>query len=276
VDNPLVLEGDNFDGMQKLLRDIGPEFALIYMDPPFYTQREHTMTSGEHAFSDVWPSRRAFLNNLSSRLKLARELLDDRGSLVLHLNWRTSHYAKLLGDEIFGEDAFVSEIVWRYRRWPTATPNFQRMHDVLLRWVKNPKAEPRWTQLYEPLAPSTQKVWKGKRQKAVTNEWGKRKRSSVSEEPSPGAPMGDVWDISVVAPSSRERTGYPTQKPTELTTRLILALTEENDRVLDPYAGSGTTLMSANALHRQAYGIDSSPVACRVMAERMTIDRVII
>src|SRR5262249_37303080 len=90
------------------------------------------------------------------------------------------------------------------------------------------------------------------------------------DEASPGTPMGDVWDIGIVAPVARERTGYPTQKPVELLTRLIRACTREGDLVLDPYVGSGTTLAACAALGRHGAGIDAGPVAGQVTRERLS------
>jgi hypothetical protein len=84
----------------------------------------------------------------------------------------------VLADEIFGEHAFASEIVWRYRRWPSKTPNFQRVHDVLLRYRKDPTSKPRWNPLYEPLAASTLATWGTTKQRAVFEKNGKRARSS--------------------------------------------------------------------------------------------------
>lgn len=263
---PTVLKADNATGMRWLLREVGPKFALVYADPPFFTQRTHEI-DGRLAFDDRWSTLEDFVADLSYRMKLAQALLRPGGSFVLHLNWRASHYAKVEGDRVFGYDAFASEIVWRYRRWPAKTPNFQRNHDVLLRWVK-PGAEPIWNQLYEPLAESTRKTWGTRKQKAVV-VLGKRTRSSTTEDETLGAPMGDVWEIPIVAPSSNERTGYPTQKPYQLLSRLILATTNEGDFVLDPYAGSGTTLEAAGRLGRPSYGIDQSEEAIQVMEKRL-------
>jgi site-specific DNA-methyltransferase (adenine-specific) len=196
-------------------------------------------------------------------------LLDPAGCLVLHVDPKTSHYAKVLCDEIFGADAFASEIVWRYRRWPAKTKNFQRVHDVLLRYVKDPDCEPRFQQLYEPLAASTAKTWGTRKQRAVVNSAGRRTRSSVTEQASPGAPLGDVWDISIIAPVARERTGYPTQKPEALLERLISACTAPGDLVVDPYCGSGTTLAVAARLGRRGVGIDQSPQALAITQKRL-------
>src|SRR6185312_8302256 len=129
------------------------------------------------------------LEALGQRLVLVRELLAPHGSVVIHVDPKTSHYVKVLCDEIFGHRAFASEIVWRYRRWPSKTPNFQRVHDVLLRYVKDPTCAPRFHQLYEPLAPSTVATWGTTRQRAVVDGDGRRARSSCTAEATPRTPM---------------------------------------------------------------------------------------
>jgi site-specific DNA-methyltransferase (adenine-specific) len=189
--------------------------------------------------------------------------------LVLHVDPKTSHYAKILLDELFGMDCFASEIVWRYRRWPAKTPNFQRVHDVLLRYTRTATKKPLFNQLFEPLAASTRATWGSRKQRAVFDDSGRRARSSTTEEGSPGAPLGDVWDISIVAPVAKERTGYPTQKPEALLERILLTLTNAGDLVIDPYVGSGTTLAVAARLDRSAIGIDQNPEAIRVTQERL-------
>lgn len=263
---PILLHGDN----EKLLGTIDHgTVALVYLDPPFATGRDFLTAKGELAYSDRWQSFDAYLAALRVRLELLRPLLAAHGCVVVHVDPRTSHYVKVMGDMVFGRDRFASEIVWRYRRWPSKTPNFQRVHDVLLRWVVDP-ARARWNQLYEPLSASTVATWGDRRQRAVTQD-GRRARSSTTDEASPGCPMGDVWDLSIVAPVAKERTGYPTQKPEALLERLILATTDEGDTVLDPYCGSGTTLAVASRLGRHAIGIDSSEVAIATVRKRLSL-----
>jgi hypothetical protein len=189
--------------------------------------------------------------------------------VVVHVDPKTSHYVRVLGDEIFGAEAFASEIVWRYRRWPSKTPNFQRVHDVLLRWRRDPGTPGRWNQPYEPLAASTLATWGTKKQRAVFAADGRRARSSSTSEPTAGVPMGDVWEIGVIAPIAHERTGYPSQKPEALLERLIGALTDPRDVVLDPYAGSGTTLAVARKMQRGFIGVDASPVAIETIRGRL-------
>lgn len=236
--------------------------ALIYLDPPWFTQTNHG------AFDDRWESLDAYLGYIRERLLAMQPMLEPHGSVVIHCDSHASHALKLLGDEVFGRGAFASEIIWRYRRWPTKTNNFQRVHDALLRWVANPAHEPRWNQLYEPLAPSTRKQWGDGKQQAIVVD-GKRKRSSVIAAKSPGVPLGDVWDIPIIAPRAHERTGYPTQKPLALLERLIAATTAPGDIVLDPMCGSGTTLIAARKLKRSAIGIDISDKATTITADRL-------
>jgi site-specific DNA-methyltransferase (adenine-specific) len=278
-----VIQGDNLDAMRALQRERGPCVALAYMDPPFFTGREHAKvtrsrhaTSGQiqrtstPAFDDRWPSLAHYLLSLKERIAIVRELLIAEGCLVLHVDTRTSHYVKVICDEVFGANCFASELIWRYRRWPSKTKNFQRTHDVLLRYVRDAETAPRFNQLYEPLAPSTQRTWGSGKQRAVVGKDGRRTRSQATEEPTPGAPLGDVWEIGIVAPVSKERTGYPTQKPEGLLERLISALSEPGDLVLDPCAGSGTTLAVCHRLGRRFIGIDRGAEAHRVIKRRLT------
>lgn len=274
--------GDNLQVLSNLAPELRGQATLVYLDPPFLTNKVHARVhrhrdaSGKvertevAAFDDRWDSLSEYLEHLGPRLEALRETLADHGSLVLHVDTKTSHYLKVLCDEIFGPDAFASEIIWRYRRWPAKTRNFQRVHDVLLRYVRNPAANVRFNQLYEPLAASTQATWGTGKQRAVTEANGRRVRSSTTTTPSPGAPLGDVWDIGIVAPVARERTGYPTQKPEALLERLLRSLTSEGDLVLDPYCGSGTTLAVAHRLGRRALGIDQGAQARDVTLQRLT------
>ncbi|MEM6786477.1 MAG: site-specific DNA-methyltransferase [Myxococcota bacterium] len=282
IDQPMatLIEGDNLSALEALVEE-GRRFELIYLDPPFFTQRIHhpkkrarrrdgaVVPDKSTAFDDRWASLDAYLGHLWARLERIRALLSEDGSVVLHVDPTTSHYLKVVCDTLFGRGAFASEIIWRYRRWPAKTRNFQRVHDVLLRYVRDPRVTPRFRQLYEPLAPSTLATWGNAKQRAVVDAEGRRRRSSKTDDASPGTPMGDVWDIGVVAPVARERTGYPTQKPEALLRRIVTALSREGDAVLDPYVGSGTTLAVTAALGRTGVGIDKSPEAIAVTRERL-------
>ena len=268
--------GDNAVVLDSLGERFAGAFTLAYLDPPFLTGRVHETLARrtgtrELAFDDRWPDRATYLEALGRRLELVRPLLAPHGSVVVHVDPKTSHYVKVLCDEIFGDDAFASEVIWRYRRWPSKTPNFQSVHDVLLRYRKDPKAAPRFNSLYEPLAPSTLATWGTRKQRAIVDSDGRRVRSSSEDVESRGVPLGDVWDIGLVAPIARERTGYPTQKPEALLERIVRALTAPGDRVLDPYAGSGTTLAVAKREGRWFLGIDQSEVALTTARVRLEL-----
>lgn len=279
----LLVHGDNLAAMHALLPQYAGQVTLAYLDPPFFTNREFSSVARSrnhesgiierthaHAFDDRWDSIADYLEALVDRVHVVRQLLAPHGSMVLHVDPKTSHYAKVLCDEVFGTASFASEIVWRYRRWPAKTKNFQRVHDTLLRYVKDPAVEPRFYQLYEPLALSTQRTWGTTKQRAVVDHTGRRQRSSKTLEPTPGTPLGDVWEIGIVAPVARERTGYPTQKPEALLDRLVRACSDEGDLILDPYAGSGTTLAVARKLGRACIGVDAGREALRTTRERLT------
>lgn len=280
-DKVRLLQGDNLATLGAL-RAEGTKVELAYLDPPFYTQRTHHRTKRTRAerggpiertthlaFDDRWPTFESYLVALRRRLAVIREILTEDGCVVIHVDPNTSHYIKVMCDELFGVDAFASEIIWRYRRWPAKTRNFQRVHDVLLRYVRDPRRAPRFHQLYEPLAPSTQATWGSAKQLAVTDPRGRRLRSSKTSQPSPGTPLGDVWEISVIAPVAKERTGYPTQKPEALLKRIIESCSLPGDTVLDPYVGSGTTVVVAAEHGRRAIGIDASGEAIDVTRTRL-------
>ncbi len=276
----ILFEGNNAAALQDLATTHTERVTLAYLDPPFWTNRifEAEFVKGPRkvgertrvtAFDDRWPDLPAYLEALEERLLAIRTLLAPHGSIVVHIDPKTSHYVKVMCDGIFGMGAFASEIIWRYRRWPSKTPNYQRVHDVLLRYRKDPSAKPRWNQAYEPLAASTKKTWGTRKQHAIVGESGRRLRSSTLTEESAGVPLGDVWDIGVIAPIANERTGYPSQKPEALLARIIETLSDPNDLILDPYAGSGTTLAVARKLGRAFIGIDESPVAIDIVRARM-------
>lgn len=277
----MLVQGDNLCALRALKQRGGADVTLAYLDPPFFTGKAHVrvnrqrqgrgkiLRSTSPAFDDRWSSFPDYLQALRERVVAARDLLAPHGSLILHVDPKTSHYAKVMCDEIFGAGCFASEIIWRYRRWPSKTKNFQRVHDVLLRFVRDPEAEPRFVQAYEPLAASTRATWGTRKQRAVVNEQGNRTRSSATEMESPGTPLGDVWELSIIAPVSKERTGYPTQKPETLLERIISTCSLPGDLILDPYVGSGTSMSVGARLSRRVIGIDSSAEALSVVRERL-------
>lgn len=247
----------------------GPEAEAAYhnllasAEPPVADAvRALRLLAGE---SDVM----AYLCMMAPRLVELRRVLRRSGSLYLHCDPSASHYLKVLLDAIFGPACFRNEVVWRYRRWPAASRQFQRMHDVLLVYSRSPGGEHKFRTLYgyERLAESTLKTFGTRKQRADFSE-GHRKPGVEAAE-SPGPPLSDVWEVGVLAPISHERLGYPTQKPEALLERVLLASSDEGDLVLDPFCGSGTTLAVAQRLGRRWVGIDQSHLALGLAKHRL-------
>jgi DNA modification methylase len=265
--NKLIF-ADNRRALTALLPTLAGQVDLLYIDPPFGTGADFTAKGEGIAYSDRWEDGLGeYLSTMLEQLELFRALLSDRGTIFVHCDWHVSHYLRCLLDEVFGADAFKNEIVWRYRRWPTKTRAFQRMHDVLF-WYGPSRGEAHaWTQPYEKLAKSTLETWGTKRQVADFST-GRRKPSQTDEE-TKGAPMSDVWEIGIIAPIARERVGYPTQKPEALLRRVIEAASRPGDLVADFFSGSGTTLAVAEKLGRRWIGCDAGRVAIETTKKRL-------
>jgi len=300
IKNQTIFTGDNLPIMRGMASE---SIDLIYLDPPFNSKKQYAAPIGSKAagaaFKDTWTlddmdegwlteiqhdypalatlinavgaigsdGDKSYLVYMAVRLIEMHRLLKPTGSLYLHCDPAMSHSLKLLLDAIFGDKNFRNEIVWSYRRWPAKHPNFQRMHDILLRYAKGEVAV--WNQVYEPLAESTLKQWGENRQDAVFDSAGKRLRSSTTREKSKGAPMRDVWEIPIIAPQAKERTGYPTQKPLALLQRVVKASSNPGEWVLDPFCGCATTCLAAMDENRNWIGIDISPKAFELIIQRM-------
>jgi DNA modification methylase len=222
----------------------------------------------------------AYLAMMAPRLVELRRVLAPTGSLYLHCDPTASHYLKVLLDGTFGPACFRNEVIWRYRRWPTVARRYQRMHDVLLFYTARPGNQHHFEALrgYERLAASTLKTFGTKKQKADFSS-GHRKPGVVDEETRgpqlsdywdlDDPPMPDTWEVGVIAPIGKERTGYPTQKPEALLERVLRSSSREGDVVLDPFCGCGTTVAVAEKLGRRWIGIDATHLAVRIVRDRM-------
>jgi site-specific DNA-methyltransferase (adenine-specific) len=211
----------------------------------------------------------AYLTMMAPRLVELRRALKPSGSIYLHCDPTASHYLKILMDAVLGPECFRNEVIWRYRRWPARSRQFQKMHDVLLFYTRSAAGQHCFNTLYgyEELAASTKKTFGTRRQVADFSS-GHRKPGKKDEE-SPGPPLSDVWDVGIVAPSGYERLGYPTQKPEALLERIVLASSREGDLVLDPFCGCGTSLVVAERLGRRWVGIDSAYFAIGLVKQRL-------
>ena len=258
----MIVFGDNlqflktiYENKDPLIKDkVKGKVKLIYIDPPFATTDDFKNKDGAKAYSDKKKGAE-FVEFLRRRLILAREILADDGSIFVHLDWKKAHYIKLIMDEVFGENNFLNEIIWYYRRWNIASNMFARNHDTIFYYAKN-KGQHTFNNLYIPK--SDKSSGNGKSWLSVIDEETGKRRSVLQDEESKGVPMPDVFDISMINPVALERKNinYPTQKPEALLERIIKASTNEGDIVLDFFSGSGTTVATAEKLNRRWIGCD--------------------
>lgn len=258
----------------------------IYLDPPFFTG-EHfkfRMRIGEKGWRTGRPAIdlsayddfsngdiEAYVSFLSEAIHLAHRLLHPSGSLFLHVDWRSTARARLLLDDIFGEDQFRNEIIWSYQTGGRSMRYFSRKHDSILFYAKSKEHFFDITQV-----PCSTKKERSNHLKRHVDENGRSYRSITSggkvyiyydDEP---AYPDDVWtDLSQMQQKDPQRTGYATQKPVSLLDRIILCSTKPGDLVADFMCGSGTTLASAAANGRQFLGVDSSQHAFSVCRKRL-------
>ncbi|MDD4931300.1 MAG: DNA methyltransferase [Candidatus Colwellbacteria bacterium] len=273
----LLVFGDNLQILKTFYKDEDPlikgkvkgKVKLIYIDPPFATTDEFQNKEGAKAYSDKKKGAE-FVEFLRRRLIVAREILADDGVIFIHLDQKSSHYVKVLMDEIFGKNYFKNEIIWRYRRWPAPQKNFQKMHDVIFRYAKTDDVL--WNQLYEEKSASTLKAFGDTKLTTEITERGTVKKIRT-EEKSLGTYMSDVWEIAMIQGSaSKERDSagnYPTQKPEVLLERIIRSSTNEGDLVMDFFCGSGTTLAVAEKLGRRWIGCDIGKLAIYTTQKRL-------
>jgi len=207
----------------------------------------------------------AYLVYMTIRLLEMYRLLKTTGSIYLHCDPTASHYLKIILDGIFDEKNFKNEIVWSYSRWPAKAKKFQRMHDIIFFYTKSDNYT--FNQLYQEPTASSVKRWAGKQQKVTFDELGKRLPTIEEQNDSPGVPMNDVWNIPIIAPSAKERLGYPTQKPLALLERIIQASSSENDVVFDPFCGCGTTVEASIRNQRQWIGCDIAIHSVRLIQD---------
>ena len=274
-DSNRLICGDN---LAVLSTFEGACIDLVYIDPPFFSNKTYEVIWGDEAevrsFKDRWAGGiEHYIGWMEERVKEMHRVLKPTGSMYLHCDWHASHYLKIMMDKIFGEDNFQNEIIWNYGARATVRKSgFPRKHDSIFLYTKNKgyTFNPLYKPYKDPLMKRYNKVdSEGKRHALI-----KRKRTDGTVYygkcyPSEGAPETDVWDISLMASTSKERLGYPTQKPEALLERIVKASSNKGDLVLDAFAGCGTALAVAQKLGRRWVGIDISPTAVKLTAKRL-------
>lgn len=289
--NKLIF-GDNLQAMKTLLQmkrrgelcnaDSTPGVRLVYIDPPFATMQEFHGNEDQKAYQDKITGAR-FIEFIRKRIILMRELLSDDGAIYIHLDWKKVHYIKIVMDEIFGENNFRNQLIWHYPgREMHITNKYNAKHDTILFYSRSMATRIRMDQIAIPY--DREERLKGLRRKIHLDEDGKEwvwetrgqatgqqaYKRYVDEIIEQGRALNDVWtDLQFLRGNHPERTGYPTQKPSELLERVIQASSNPGDIVLDAFAGSGTTCAVAEKLCRRWIGIDCGKLAIYTIQKRL-------
>jgi DNA modification methylase len=331
IDTRVIYCGDNLEQLRKL-----PDACvdLVYIDPPFNSNRNYEVFWGEtkekRSFEDRHASTQAYIEFMRPRCVELARVLKKTGSFYYHCDWHASHYVKVMLDQIFGENSFQNEIVWRRTTAHADTHGFGHVHDIIFRYSNGERPTfnielKSYSQEYidkyfiyedEHVASrgkhwraditgaglrngETGKPWKGfDPSKVGTGRHWMTTPAELDEllvdgriylppgggfpklkryvNELKGVPVDSIWEdipsLGGLSKSARESLGYPTQKPLALLDRIIKSSSNESDIVLDAFCGCGTALVAAQSLKRQWIGIDVSPTACRVMADRLLKD----
>jgi DNA modification methylase len=322
VDTRIIYCGDCLEQLQKL-----PDGCvdLIYIDPPFNSNRNYEVFWGEtkekRAFEDRHGSTQAYIEYMRPRCVELHRVLKSTGSFYYHCDWHASHYVKVMLDQIFGENFFQTEIVWKRTTAHGDTRGFGHITDSIFFFTAGKQYT--WNRQLRPLDESyvkrfyrsvdetsgrrymadnltgagvrrgeTGQPWRGVDVTAKGRHWirppqeldkwdeqgliywpkkkGGMPRFKRFADENEGQPLDNIWtDIPAIGAHSKERVGYPTQKPLPLLERIVNASSNPGDIVLDAFCGCGTALEAAENLKRQWIGMDISPTACRVMAKRL-------
>ena len=276
--------GDAVENLEALLPEYEGRVKLVYMDPPFMTGDRFFMRVrvGEEqwrkgrgslaleTFSDKM-TREEYLDLLRRVLTLCHRLLSDEGMIFVHIDYRAHPHVRLLLDELFGEDNLLNEIIWVYQSGGRSVRHFSRKHDVILFYRKTPKydfnidavkavpAQPKPNHMRRHVDPD------GRVYRSIKANG----RVYTYYDDEPVAPT-DVWqDLSHLQQKDPERTGYDAQKPLALLNRIVQCASRPGQIVLDPFAGSCTTLEAARRGGRHFVGIDRCPLTVNIARRRL-------
>ena len=280
-----LIYGDNLLTMQALLAgdpqtglsSLRGKVDLIYIDPPFDSkadyrtkvtlpgidlQQKPTVVE-QFAYADTWEEGTiSYLKMIYPRLVLMKELLSERGSIYVHIDWHIGHYLKILLDDIFGKDSFINELVWCYTGPTNQKRNFPRKHDCVLLYSKTGNYIFNADNVRVPFVKSNKSGGK-------TSFAGKKDELFLEKLDEKGKIPEDWWaDIADLGKVHSEAVGYATQKPIKLLERIIKASSNEGDLVCDFFGGSGTTAAVAEKLGRRWITCDIGKPASLVMRKR--------
>jgi site-specific DNA-methyltransferase (adenine-specific) len=274
--------------VQADAKDLGRYVAassadLAYLDPPFKVEKAFgarvgrgSRAKGPVAYDDTWTSLDAYLSWLEARIVAIRDLLSPHGTMWLHLDQRAVHEAKVLCDRVFGPARFRGEVIWVPGNGSKSRSGPGMGHQTLLLYARG--GEPIWNArepaLRAPFAATSQAMHFTR-----TDDDGRRYRDRIVGNKTyryyadEGRALGSVWtdcpSMSANTPLRSETTGYPTQKPLKLLDRIVRASSAPGSLVLDPFCGSGTTLVAAAAAGRRFTGSDIGDLAIATTRARL-------
>lgn len=267
-----IIEGDNLEKLKLVEKN---SIDLIYLDPPFFTEKTHTLKNRnrtkEFSFDDIWGSDNGYASFLKERILLMHNCLKDTGSIFVHCDKSGEHIIRAILDQVFGEKNFQSEIIWSYKRWSNSKKGLLPTHQNIYFYSKSKNFK--FNTIYTSYSETTnidqilQRRTRDEHNKSIydVDDKGEVKLGDKKK----GVPLNDVWDIPYLNPKAKERVGYPTQKPLLLIERIIELVSEKGDVVLDPFCGSGTTCVAAKLLDRKYIGIDKSKEAVELSISRI-------
>lgn len=266
------------DNLHRLTQIPTESVDLIYLDPPFFSNRMYEVIWGDEAevrsFEDRWEGGiQVYTDWMRERMIEAHRVLKPTGTIYLHCDWHASHYLKVMMDGIFGANNFQNEIAWCYNTGGKSRKRWARKHDTILFYSKGPS----WYFDGKAVGIARETGDKSFGGKIGVDADGRRYQDKLAKSSGkyyryylddPKIPE-DWWIINSLQSQSKERLGYPTQKPEALLERIVRASSKEGDVVLDPFCGCGTTIAVAERLNRQWIGIDISPTAVGLMRARI-------
>jgi len=272
-----LIQGERADVLMALQAEFTGRLDLIYIDPPFMTERNF-MSGSQLAYSDKWQGDLdTYLQWLAGTLRLLHTLLAEDGSLYVHLDWRVSHYARVILDALFGANlqgrgsGFQNEIIWHYQSGGRTTRRYARKHDTILFYTKSARYCFHGERIGEKRGAQKRNHMRKETAEDGSVYWsiasnGRTYRYSEESIMTPA----DVWsDISHLHQRDPERSGYATQKPEALLSRIILASSEPGDLVLDCFSGSGVTPAVAETLGRRWLASDQCNLAIAATRARL-------
>ncbi|MFO1033366.1 MAG: site-specific DNA-methyltransferase [Hyphomicrobiales bacterium] len=303
-----LIWGDNKIAIASLLAEFSGKIDLIYIDPPFDVGADFKLNieigdDGEEiekdqsilemiAYRDMWGRKTSsYLATMYERIVLCRELLSESGAIVVHCDWRVNSYIRGILDDVFGSDAHVNEIIWRYKTFQGQTRRyFPKKHDTLFLYAKTKNFifnevydtefeetidSKRWSKFFNEKNQivGAKMPTQDSRFMRYLNKWVKKNGRNPNPDEvifeARGQLVDTVWDMKGLDPISKEKLGYPTQKPEELIERVIKSLSSEESIIADFFCGSGTTMAVAEKLGRKWIGVDLGRFAVHTTRKRL-------